>query len=90
MARLRSYLAALLVPAALAGCNLPPAETPAEAAARRSVSCAEAGFVRDTPEFKLCLLLQDTNERLEAVERRLRFIEQEQRFPGPYVGPPWW
>ena len=35
------------------------------------LSCTEAGFEADTPDFRLCLLLQQTNERLAAVERRL-------------------
>lgn len=82
--------AALLLLATLAGCSTVPPETQAEAAARRSVSCAEAGFARDTSDFKLCLLLQEANERLDAMDRRLRFIEQDTRLTGPYLGPRWW
>jgi hypothetical protein len=74
----------------LAGCTMPPFETPAEALARRQVSCTEAGFSEGTPDFRLCLLLQQTNERLEAVERRLIWIEQDTSWRGPYIGPGWW
>ena len=75
----------------LAGCATAPVETPAEAQARRAVSCEqEVGIARDTPEFRLCVLLQQTNDRLDAVERRLRFIEQDVRFGGPYYRYPYW
>ena len=74
----------------LAGCTAPPAETPAEELARRQVSCTEAGFTADTADFRLCLLLQQTNERLAAVEQRLRWIEQDTSLRGPYFGPDWW
>jgi hypothetical protein len=76
--------------AALAGCATTPVETPEEARARRTVSCEEAGFAAGTPELRLCLLLRETNERLEVMERRLRFIEQDVQFPRPYYGPRWW
>jgi hypothetical protein len=72
------------------GCALPPQETPAEALARRQLSCTEAGFQEGTPDFRLCVLLQQTNERLENVERRLGWIEQDVRFPPPYAGWPYW
>lgn len=74
----------------LAGCATKPPETPAEAAARREVSCKEAGFVDATPEFRLCLMLQQTNERLAAVERELRWQNQQFGWAGPYAGPGWW
>jgi hypothetical protein len=81
---------ALLLAALLAGCATVPPETPAEATARRGISCTEAGFAADTPDFRLCLLLQQTNERLAAVERRLGWIEQDASFARPYLGPGWW
>ena len=89
--RARSSLP-MLAMLTLAGCALPPIETPAEAQARRTVSCQEAGFAADTPEFRLCLLLQQTNDRLAVLERRLTRIEQDVRFPGPYpyYGSRWW
>jgi hypothetical protein len=81
---------ALLLSVLVAGCAVAPPETPAEAAARREVSCTAFGFTVDTPDFRLCLLLQQTNERLAAVEQRLSWVEQNTRLPGPYFGPGWW
>jgi hypothetical protein len=75
----------------VAGCAAAPVETPAETLARRTVNCREAGFPADTPELRLCLLLQETNDRLDVMERRLRFIEQDVQFPRPYFGRyGWW
>jgi hypothetical protein len=87
---MRCRWVAIIAAAPLLGCTMPPQETPAEALARRQVSCSEAGFQKDTPDFRLCVLLQQTNERLENVERRLGWIENEVRFPPPYVGRPYW
>jgi hypothetical protein len=79
-----------LLPWLMAACNLPPSETAAEALTRRQTSCADAGFTADTPDFRLCLLLQQTNERLTAVERRLSALEQDWTLTRPYFGPwPW-
>ena len=77
-----SVLALLL---GLAACAGTPPETPAERVARQGADCAAAGFQRDTEAYRLCLLLQEQNERLGALERRLAFIEQDVRFP-PFVG----
>jgi hypothetical protein len=74
----------------LTGCAVTPPETPAEMQARREVSCKEAGIAEGTPDFRLCLILQQTNERLAAVERRLTWLEQETTLPRPYFGPGWW
>ena len=74
----------------LAGCTTAPPETPAEALARRELSCTEAGFEVATPDFRLCLILQQTNERLAAVERRLTWLEQDSGFSRPFFGPGWW
>jgi hypothetical protein len=79
-----------LLAAALAGCTSVPPETPAEAQARRELSCKEAGFAEDGPDFKLCLILQQTNDRLAAVERRLTWLEQDASLARPYLGPGWW
>ena len=81
--------AALLVTGLAAGCATKP-ETPAEAASRRELGCKEAGFVEATPEFRLCLMLQQTNERLAALERQLRWQDQQLAWPRPFVGPGWW
>lgn len=82
--------AAWLAGCLLAGCALPAAETPAQIDARRQTSCTEAGFAEGTPDFRLCLLLQQTNERLAAVERRLALIDQDWRLTRPYFGPWGW
>ena len=74
----------------LGGCATVAPETPAERLARRELSCKEAGFTEATPDFRLCLLLQQTNERLAAVEQRLRWLDQETSWPRPFYGPGWW
>lgn len=87
----RGHFALLVLPLVLAGCAGPPPETPEEALARRTLSCKEAGFVEGSENFRLCLLLQQTDERLASVERRLGFIEQDVRFGPPfYPGRPFW
>lgn len=73
-----------------AGCALPPRETPEEALARRSQNCKEAGFAEGGENYRLCLLLQQTNERLADVERRLAWIEQDVRFGPPFYPGRWW
>jgi hypothetical protein len=80
----------LLIAMALAGCARVPPETPEQAQARRSASCQQAGIPESSPEFRLCVLLQQTNERLDAVERRLSWIEQDVRFPPPSFSRYWW
>ena len=81
---------AVLALGLVGGCTLPPPETPEQTVARRELSCSEAGFQAGTPDFRLCLLLQQTNERLAAVERRLAWLEQDARaWSGPYLGR-WW
>lgn len=79
-----------LLPVLAGGCTLPTPETPAEALTRRQASCTEEGFEAGTPDFRLCVLLQQTNERLAAVERRLGALEQDWTLTRPYFGPwPW-
>lgn len=65
-----------------AGCAAGVRETPEERTARLQDTCQGAGFVPGSESFRLCLLIQGTNERLAAVERRLVFIEQDTRFSG--------
>ena len=78
-------LASLTIPLVVAGCALPPVETPEAARERRLAECRSAGFTADSPELRLCVLLEQTNERLEQLDRRLRRIEQDvQFFPGPH------
>lgn len=74
----------------LGGCATQPPETPAEMAARRELACQAAGFTPDSPDLRLCLLLQQTNERLAAVEQRLTWIEQQMSLGGRPFGPVWW
>lgn len=83
--------ASLAVGVALGG-SATPAEAPAVAAARHGQSCREASFAEGTPDFQLCLRLQWTDERLNAVERRLARIDRDTGSASPYVlaGPRWW
>lgn len=73
-------LLATLALATLAGCAA--TLTPAEYQAQLAQSCTDAGFTEGTESFRLCTLLQDNNARLEALDRRIRFIEQDTRFIG--------
>ena len=72
---------------AVAGKTKPHLLTPAEQAAmRRAIACNESGFPKDSDSYRLCLLLQQQNDRLTLMEERLRRIET-QTFPyatGPY------
>jgi hypothetical protein len=78
------------LPILAGGCTLPTPESPAEALTRRQASCTEEGFESGTSDFRLCVLLQQTNERLAAVERRLGALEQDWTLTRPYFGPwPW-
>jgi hypothetical protein len=79
MTRPAALLAALLL---LAGCTAAARETPEERTARLNADCTAAGFKSDTEAFRLCLLIQQTNDRLDSVERRLRFIDQDISTPG--------
>jgi hypothetical protein len=69
----------------LAGCATAPSESPEQATVRHVLSCADAGFTRDTEAWRLCLLIQQQNDRLAAMEGRLRRIELQSGFGfGPY------
>ena len=57
----------------LAACETGP--TPEEIQAFERAVCDEAGFEQGSDAFLLCLQLQMTNRRIEALERRLTFIE---------------
>jgi hypothetical protein len=61
----------------LAACTAGP--TVEEVQAFDMAACDTAGFEAGSDAHGLCLLLQSTNRRLEAVERRLNFIELDVR-----------
>jgi hypothetical protein len=42
-------------------------------------ACSAAGFQSGSDAERLCLLLQETNRRLEGVERRMNFLEVDTR-----------
>jgi hypothetical protein len=74
----------------LAGCAAGVPETPQERQARFQAACNEAGFKADTEANKLCLLIQQQNDRLDAVERRLGFIQSDLNSPPLYYPYRWW
>ncbi len=71
----------------ISGCAAAQKESPEAYAARLQASCTEAGFQRDTESYRLCLLLQDTNERLDAVEQQVCYVDTRTSFR-PYHH--WW
>jgi hypothetical protein len=71
----------------ISGCATVQKESPEAYVARLQANCTEAGFQRDTENYRLCLLIQGTNERLDAVEQQLRYVDMNTRWrPYPY----WW
>ncbi len=68
----------------LAACA--PGPTPEEIQAFDSAVCDEAGFAPGSDSFRLCLLLQTTNRRIELLERRLTFIELDVRSRAAWYG----
>jgi hypothetical protein len=85
-ARLRLTALALL----LAGCATTPPETPEQAAERRAVSCTEGGFAKDSDAYKVCLMLEQQNDRLDAMEERLRLIESQTVYGPAFPYPRRW
>ena len=84
MDRTLTLLAALL----LAGCAIgPPPETPEQTAQRHDVDCTAAGFSKDSESYRLCLLIQEQNDRLATMDLRLNRIESQTLNPGPFY--PW-
>lgn len=61
----------------LGACQTGP--TMEEVVARDRAACDIAGFEPGSDAHGLCLLLQSTDRRLEAVERRLNFLELDIR-----------
>jgi hypothetical protein len=64
----------------ISGCATVQKESPEVYAARLQANCTEAGFQRDTESYRLCLLIQNTNERLDAVEQQLRYVDMRTSF----------
>ncbi len=62
---------------ALGACEAPP--TAEELRIADIAACSGAGFQSGSDAERLCLLLQETNRRLEGVERRLNFLEVDTR-----------
>jgi hypothetical protein len=58
-------------------------------AEQQQADCLAAGFETSSDAYKLCLLLQQTNRRIETVERRLSYIELNQR-RFETIAPRWW
>jgi len=73
----------LLALGTLAGCASTPPETIEQAQERRALSCSEAGFTKDTDDWRLCLLIQQQNDRLTVMEKRLSSIELQTFGAGP-------
>ena len=72
----------------LAGCASFRPETPEEQQARFQAACNQAGLKPDTESYRLCLLIQQQNDRLAVLERRLSYIETQVSSPiYPYR---WW
>ncbi len=71
-----SRLVLLAFVLALAGCQSAAEQQKALAEAQRA-SCLESGFVEGSDAFRLCLLLQDTNERIARLERRIDLLDSE-------------
>ena len=71
----RTGLGLIAAACLVAGCATAPAETPEQAQARRAADCTTAGFTPDSDPYRLCLMIQQQNERLATMENRLRFLE---------------
>jgi hypothetical protein len=62
-------------------------ETPEQVAERRQESCTQAGFAEGSEGYRLCLLIQETNERLALLERRLAYMESDVYLRGGIYAP---
>ena len=87
---MRGRLAALAGLVLLAGCASVRPETPEERQARYQAACNEAGLQKDSEAYRLCLLIQQQNDRLTAVERRLGFIQSDLNSPPLFYPRRWW
>jgi invasion protein IalB len=86
----RTRRLALILPLAATACAQMPAETPEEATQRWAVTCLEAGFARDSDAYKVCLLLEQQNDRMAYIERRLQIIESQTVYTPPLFPRRWY
>lgn len=89
MARL-TRLAPLFLLVALGGC-VSQAEMQQQIAESHRQSCLTDGFKEGTDNYKLCLLLQETNRRIDALNGRVAVLEANTRWVnryGPFYYPP--
>jgi hypothetical protein len=84
--------AALAIALCLLGaCAAVAPETPEQMAQRHSAECRQAGLDPASDIGRLCLLLEQQNDQLAALEQRLRLIETHTLTPGPFFGRCcWW
>lgn len=61
----------------LGACETGP--SPEELLASDAAACSAAGFEPGSDAERLCRLLQETNRRLDGLERRLGFLELDVR-----------
>ncbi|MCS6878484.1 MAG: hypothetical protein NZP72_09305 [Geminicoccaceae bacterium] len=73
---MRALPAIVLLVLAVSGCRT-IAELEQAAREARAADCKAAGFVEGTDPFRLCLMIRETNERIERVERRIDFLDTE-------------
>lgn len=79
MARfVRSALGCWVLAAGLlvAGCQS-TAELERAAIEARRTSCLEAGFAEGSDAYRLCLILEETQDRIARLERRIDFLDAE-------------
>jgi hypothetical protein len=76
--RLVSRLGILALVLAVAGCANPQ-EIREARAERDRIVCEELGFEPGTETYLLCILIQDTNRRVDFANSQLRFLESDLR-----------
>jgi hypothetical protein len=84
MERLTAFSFALL----LAGCAQ-TVQSPESIMAARMESCRAAGFMEDSDAFRLCLLVEQLNDRIDRLERRIDLYAIDRPLYRPW-SPYWW
>jgi len=74
--RARRPLTLVALGLVLAGCQS-TAELEQAAAEARRASCLEAGFAEGSDAYRLCLILQETQDRIARLERRIDLLDSE-------------